>query len=304
LLSKKKNVNISSGLNSLKKYMPIIGAHVSVAGGLFNCFANAKKIGAECIQIFGSAPQQWKTSFPAEEAIKKFKSEQKKTGIKPVFLHASYLVNLGSPDNRIFYGSIKNLGEHYQIAESLGANGLIFHTGSAKGGNKEEAIKHVAKGIKLILEENKGKAWLVLENSSGGGDKIGVTLEEIGKIYQAVDDPRLKICFDTAHGFEAGIFEKFSIEELDQFVEKCDKLFSWKNVVAMHINDSKTKFKSNHDRHANIGDGYIGLEAFRNLATHRGFNKLPWILEVPGFDDNGPDKKNISILHSLLTKPV
>jgi deoxyribonuclease IV len=282
--------------------MPIIGAHVSVAGGLSNCFVNAKKIGAECIQIFGSAPQQWKTSFPSEDTIKKFKSEQKISGIKPVFLHASYLVNLGSPDNRIFYGSIKNLGEHYQIANSLGASGLIFHTGSAKGGSKEEAIERVAKGIKLILEENKFKPWLILENSSGGGDKIGVSLEEISEIYQAVDNPRLKICFDTAHGFEAGMFEKFSDDELDEFVEKGDKLFGWKNVVAMHINDSKTKFKSNHDRHANIGDGCIGLESFRNLIHHKGFNKLAWILEVPGFDDSGPDKKNIDILHSLLTK--
>jgi len=282
--------------------MPIIGAHVSSAGGVFNCFANAQKIGAECLQIFGASPQQWQVKLPELATIEKFKAERKKSKINPVFLHASYLVNLGSPDNRIFYGSVKNLVEHYKIANSLGADGLIFHTGSAKGGTKETAISHVAKGIKLVLAEVKGKSALILENSSGGGDKIGVTIEEIGEICQAVDSPRLKICLDTAHGFEAGIFEKFSVEELDLFVKKCDKLFGWKNVVAMHINDSKTKHLSNHDRHANIGEGYIGLEAFRNLALHKSFNKLPWILEVPGFDNNGPDRRNIEILSTLLTK--
>jgi len=284
--------------------MPKIGAHVSAAGGLFNCFANAKKIGAECLQIFGSAPQQWKTIVPSLEMVAKFKLEQKKTKIKSVFLHASYLINLASPIDKLHYGSISHLADELKIAEVLKAQGLVFHLGSAKGSTKEEGTKRLIVGIKETLKKTPGKALLIMENSAGGGDKIGTSLEEIGAIYQAVNSLRLKICLDTAHGFEAGMFEKFSLTELTAFVKKADKLFGWKNVVALHTNDSQTKFNSHHDRHANIGEGCIGLTAFNNLANHAKFNRLPWILEVPGFDNHGPDKRNVDILRGLLTKSL
>ncbi|MBU1895288.1 deoxyribonuclease IV [Patescibacteria group bacterium] len=282
--------------------MSIIGAHVSATNGLQNCFVNAKKIGAECIQIFGTSPRQWKVSLPTEDIIKKFKQAQKKSGISPVFLHASYLINLASPENRLYYGSISHLAEELKIVEVLGAQGLVFHLGSSKDGSKADGIKKIIKGIKEVLAKAPGKAQLIMENTAGGGNKIGAELEDLGKIYKGVNDKRLKICLDTAHGFEAGIFDTFDKSELDLFVKKGNKLFGWKNVVAMHINDSWSKHCSHHDRHENIGEGEIGVDSFQNLAKHSKFNKLPWILEVPGFDGGGPDKKNIKILHGLFNK--
>ena len=149
--------------------MPIIGAHVSVAGGIEKCFANAKKIGAESIQIFGANPRQWKGTVPGEERIAAFKREHTKSGLGPVFLHASYLVNLGSPDNKIYHGSIGSLVLHLQIAEMIGAEGLIFHIGSAKNSTKAAAVARVAEGMKRTLEKVPGKSRLIMENAAGGG---------------------------------------------------------------------------------------------------------------------------------------
>ncbi|OGH70589.1 MAG: hypothetical protein A3C90_04240 [Candidatus Magasanikbacteria bacterium RIFCSPHIGHO2_02_FULL_51_14] len=282
--------------------MPIIGAHVSVAGGIDKCFANAKKIGAESIQIFGANPRQWKGTVPGEERIAAFKREHTKSGLGPVFLHASYLVNLGSPDNKIYHGSIGSLVLHLQIAEMIGAEGLIFHIGSAKNSTKAAAVARVAEGMKRTLEKVPGKSRLIMENAAGGGMKIGATPEEIGAIFQKVKSPRVKVCIDTAHAFEAGVLKTFSKDELDEFTRACDKAFGWKHIVALHVNDSKTPFGSNNDRHENIGEGEIGLEAFRNLAHHPKFNKLPWILETPGFGGTGPDRRNIAVVRALLGK--
>jgi deoxyribonuclease-4 len=282
--------------------MAKIGAHVSAAGGLHNCFTHAKKIGAECIQIFGVSPRQWQVVMPTDEIVKKFKQEQKKSGVKPVFLHASYLVNLASPENRLHYGSISHLAQELKIAKLLGAQGLIFHLGSAKEGPKEDGIERLISGMKEVLKKVPGKAQLIMENTAGGGNKIGSALEEIGKVFRGVKSSRVKICIDTAHGFEAGVFKDFSKNDLDSFAKKADKEFGVKNIVALHVNDSWSKHDSHHDRHENIGAGEIGLKGFQNLAKHSQFNKLPWILEVPGFGGEGPDKKNIEILKGLFKK--
>ena len=254
---------------------PKIGAHVSVAGGLYKAVENAQNIGAECFQIFGANPRQWQVCFPGENEIAKFKNANTKN--MPIFLHAPYLINLASAKSENYKKSIKCAVEHYNIAEALGAEGLVIHLGS---GEKDKLIK----GIKKVLSLTKGKATLFLENSSGGGNKLGSSFKEVDEILKALNSSRVKICFDTAHCFASG-----------------DNLSSWdfKNVGVLHINDSKTVFNSKNDRHENIGKGYLGIDFFKNLAKSKVVNHLPWILEVPGFDNNGPDKKNIDILRGL-----
>ena len=279
--------------------MPIIGAHVSAAGGAYRCFQNAKNIGAEAIQIFGASPRAWKVKQPSQEDIKKFKEEQRNTGLGPVFLHASYLVNLGTHKNPLWHGSVTNLAAHLKIAEDLGAEGLIFHIGSAKGWTKKESIERVAKGMKEVLKKVPGKAQLIMENAAGGGDKIGATVEEIGKIFKKVKSKRAKVCLDTQHAFAAGMMKEYTPKSIKAWVKECDEAFGWDNVVAMHINDSKSEHLSNHDRHENIGEGFIGRDAFKNLAANKDMKKMPWLLEVPGFEGGGPDKENINILKKL-----
>ena len=271
---------------------------MSASCGLYKSIENAQAIGVECVQLFGASPRQWAVRMPSDEDFSKFKKAREVGSIGPVYLHAAYLPNLSTLDDAMYEKSIKNLSEHLTIAERMGAEGLIFHVGSGKEAPKEEAIKKAVLGMKKILKFVSGKTLLVMENSAGGGQKLGSSAHEMGLMLRGVDSKRIKICIDTAHAFEAGIVEGYTKEHVKQFCDEWDKEVGLENVVALHVNDSKTVCDSHHDRHENIGEGYIGLEGFKNLAREKRLHDKAWILEVPGFDGNGPDKKNVDILRS------
>jgi len=283
----------------MKKELPYIGGHVSTAGGISNAIVNGGAIGAATIQIFGSSPQTWVTKFPSEEEIKKFKEAKRKSSIGSVYLHAAYLVNLASASDEIYEKSIKNLSEHLKIVELIEAEGLIFHLGSNKGISKEDGLKKEIAGIKEVLKRVSGKSLLIMENSAGGGDKIGSNIEEISFLFKTVRSNRVKMCFDTAHAFEAGLIGEYTQENVKKLFDNLEKEIGLEHMVVLHINDSKTAHESHHDRHENIGEGYIGIKGFQMLAKEKRLYNKAWLLEVPGFDDEGPDKKNIEILRSL-----
>lgn len=279
---------------------PKIGAHVSVSGGLYKAIENAKTIGAETMQIFGASPRKWQAQPPKPEDVEKYKKLLAESGISPVYLHAPYLVNLASADKDLWDKSVKNLSEHLIIAELIGANGLVFHIGSSNGeSSKDSAILRVVEGMKEVLLKVPGKTQLIVENSAGGGQKVGSNAAEIKSILKKVGSDRVKVCFDTAHAYEAGIINGYTPENIKNLFDEWDREIGMENIVVFHINDSKTPFNSNNDKHENIGDGHIGIQGFMNLAKDSRLNGSSWILEVPGFDGNGPDRKNIDILKSL-----
>ncbi len=274
---------------------PKIGAHVSTAGGLWTAFGRAKEIGADCIQIFGASPRTWQAKLPNEEEIKKFKEEEKRIGIGPAYLHASYLVNLGSPNPELVLKSIRNLSDHLKIAELIEAAGLIFHIGSSAGMDKQKSLNQAISGMKKVLANVPGKSFLVMENTAGGGEKIGKTIEELAFIFKKLGSKRVKVCLDTAHAYESGIV-RYDPADIKIFADKIDKELGLENVVAIHANDSKTLWNSHNDRHENIGEGHIGILGFKALAKEKRFWDKAWLLEVPGFENEGPDKKNVEIL--------
>lgn len=279
--------------------MPIIGAHVSTAGGLKNAVANAQEIGAQCFQIFGASPRTWWAKQPDKAAVEEYKTALKEAGLGPVFLHAAYLVNLGStPDN--YQKSVRSLSDHLAIADAIGAQGLIFHIGSATGHPYDEALKQVVKGMKEVLKNVPGKTQLIMENCAGGGTKIGTNAREIGGLLKAVKSSRVKVCLDTAHSFESGEIMEYTKGNVKTFLDVYDEYVGLDAIACFHINDSKTLAGSFHDRHENIGEGHIGLEGFKNLAADKRMKNLPWIMEVPGFDDEGPDKRNVEILKGIV----
>lgn len=278
--------------------MPIIGAHVSVAGGLYRCFANGESIGAECLQIFGASPRQWQANLPNSEDVNKFLNAQKKSEIKAVFLHAPYLINVCSPDQSLRQKSINCLSTHLAIAKLLKAKGLIFHLGSRKDLSWEISLKYIVIGLKTVLK-TVSSGVLIIENSAGSGNTVGRSIDELAQIFQKLKSPRLKLCLDTAHLFASGELTEFSLTKISRFFSEVDQKIGLKKLVAMHVNDSQTSAGSNRDRHENIGEGFIGLTAFKNLAQEKCLNNMPWILEVPGFSNNGPDKKNIDILKKI-----
>ena len=297
-----RNRIVSNPRKVSSNYMLKIGGHVSTAGGLYKAIENAARIGANAIQIFGASPQQWRVGMPDSAGMKRYRDALGKSDVQSVYLHGAYLVNLGSATKELVEKSIQNLADHLAITELIGGQGLIFHIGSAGEQKKEAAIKKVIASMRVVLQKVPGKAQLIMENAAGSGQKLGSTPEEMGVIMNALDSDRVKVCFDTAHAFEAGIIETYSPAEIKNHFDAWDKAIGIKNLVALHVNDSKSPFNSHYDRHENLGKGFIGLKSFKNLAKEKRLHDKAWLLEVPGFDDEGPDKKNVDILKSCFVK--
>ena len=279
---------------------PIIGAHVSAAGGLLNAVLSARHIGADAVQLFGSSPRQWAARLPAKKEATEFRAAARAAGLRGVFLHAPYLINLATLNVAMWRKSVQLLTTQMKIAKAVGATGVIFHTGSGEGGMfREQSLERAVSGMRQVLRNASGKALLIIENSAGGGERVGRDLADVAWLLKKLGSKRGAFCFDTAHAFEAGLVRSYVPEEVVRLAEEIARTVGWKRVAAVHANDSKTAFGSHHDRHENIGKGFIGESAFRNLLAHPEFRKVPFILEVPGYDGNGPDKKNVDILKRL-----
>ncbi len=277
---------------------PKIGAHVSIAGGVIKAVDRALKIGAECIQIFPGSPRKYDVLSLSEKDVFSFLDSVKKNNIYPVFIHASYLINLASKDKNIKDKSLKAMKESLFFAKQVKASGLIYHPGSPKGGDKKEAIEREVVALQEILKETPKELNIYIENTAGL-KKIGTNEEEIGYIIEKVNSPRIKVCIDTAHAFEAGNIINFSKEEIEKWIKRWDNSVGLEKIGVLHINDSLTSFNSHHDRHQNIGEGFIKKKGFSNLMSFNKIKNIPWITEVPGFDNLGPDKKNIDIIKKI-----
>ena len=276
-----------------------IGAHVSTAGGLSNAFDRASNIGAEAIQIFASSPRAWKFNQPKEEQVNLFKEKMEQTGIWPCYIHGSYLVNIGGDPSQI-EKSIESLTNNMSVAGKIGAEGVIFHGGSHKGKGFHNIVKQASECLKRVLDNSPENVWLCLENSAGMGSHIGSSFEEMGELIQLVQNDNLKVCLDTEHMFAAG-YDLTNPDEVPQIMKRFDEEIGLSKLVAVHANDSKVELGSGVDRHENIGDGFIGIDGFKSLMNDPSFEKVPFFLEVPGFDSKGPDEININLLKSIRT---
>lgn len=278
--------------------MTPFGAHVSAAGEIHLAVDRALAIGAESIQIFGSPPQSFNPPKHTPEQIKQFRDKLKTSGIGPVFLHAPYLINLATPKSDHLAISTQTLVLAMKLAGELGAEGVIFHTGSSLGATFDSAKDQVISALKEILRLTPSKTKLIIENSAGSGGTVGHTPGEIGELIKGVDSIRLYTCLDTQHAFATG-FDLTNKLGVDRMISDWDKFIGLEKLVAIHANDSKVPLGSKRDRHANIGAGLIGRGGFKLMKENNILNKLPWIIEVPGFENKGPDKANLDILKSL-----
>jgi len=274
-----------------------VGAHVSIAGSLDLAIDRAVEIGAECIQIFGSAPQQWQFLLFPEEQIRDFNRKAKEYKISPIFVHSIYLINLASENPYILEKSLTSLIQYLNFSSLINAEGVIFHIGSHKGAGWKAVREQVFRAVAEILKRTKS-GDLILENSAGAGGIIGAKFSELGEIVKAVKDPRLKVCLDTAHAFESG-YAINKEEGLKKALDKFEAEIGLKRLVAIHANDSKTPFASGVDRHENIGQGYIGEKGFYHITHDPRLASLPFIIETPGFGDRGVDQKNLEVLRRL-----
>lgn len=276
---------------------PRIGAHVKTSGGVGNAVRNALEIGAECLQIFGASPRQWRADLPSQEEIDGFWSGVQEHGLGPVYLHAAYLANLSSGKEDVRETSVESLAAHLRIAEALGGRGLIFHVGSADGMGREAAMDAVEDGVKRVLERAPGSSLLILENAASS-KKLGSRPEEVAELLDRIGSDRLAVCLDTAHACGAGNLDK------DRVAEWCaawDRSVGLSLVPVLHANDSKAPCGSERDLHENIGEGHLGREGFSNLAADPRLRDKDWILEVPGLAGEGPDKENVDRLKKLFS---
>jgi deoxyribonuclease IV len=276
-----------------------IGAHISSAGGLPKVFDRARAIGAEAIQIFPSAPQQWRAPAYTDQHVEAFRARHAEWRI-PVFFHGVYLINLGSSDEALLGRSLESLKQSLTWAERLGVRGTIFHVGSHLGAGWDAAlVKQICSYIRSALDAVPNDALLVLENNAGQGNCIGGTWEELGAIINGVnDDPRVAVCIDTCHALAMN-YDIATPEGCDVAMSGFDENIGFDRLVAVHANDSKMPLGGLRDRHENVGDGHIGLAGFASIMRHPAFNGVPFFLEVPGLTGDGPDLENVMRLKAI-----
>ncbi len=277
-----------------------IGAHVSSAGGPHLVFERVREIGGEVVQLFVSAPQQWKLPAITPEQIDRFNRVRAASGM-PAFFHGVYLMNFGSQDPAILEKSRASLAAYHRLAGQMGVVGTIFHVGSHLGAGFDGAmVERIGATFTEILAADPGNpALLVLENNAGQGNCIGGRFAELGAIIRAMGAPaNVGVCLDTCHAFAMG-YDLRTPAGLEATLEEFDREIGLSRLVAVHANDTKLPLGTFRDRHENIGEGHLGLEGFATLMAHPAFADLPFILEVPGFEGHGPDRKNIQRLRRI-----
>lgn len=280
-----------------------IGGHVSIAGGYAEALKRAVAIGANCMQMFSTSPRGWGTVAITKERVEEFRKRRGELAIDPVFFHASYLVNLADTGG-IAERSVASLVAELRLAGALGVRGSIIHLGSYKNAIAEDVAKgkvSLIRNIKKILRETPDEAWFIIENS--GTRKIGKDIHEIGEIIAEIGSERLHVCLDTCHLHAAG-YDLSSLKKFGAFFREFDSVIGLSRLALIHANDSRDAFGSLRDRHENIGDGNIPREVFRLLLSDKRTRELPFILEVPGIKDEGPDKENVERLKSIGTRSL
>jgi deoxyribonuclease-4 len=274
-----------------KQGRPLIGAHVSIAGGVSQAPARGRQIGCECIQMFTKSSRQWAAKPYSGEESEAFKSAQAECGIRMVVAHDSYLLNLGAPDDKLRQRSVAGLVDELERCEALGVPFLIAHPGSHVGSGEAAGIATIAHSIDEAQHSCAGfKTRLTLEITAGQGSNLGCSFAQMGRIFDAVkENERLRLCFDTEHAFAAG-YDLRSSEGYQRAFAELDQHVGIKRLVAFHLNDSLKPFNSRVDRHQHIGKGHLGVEPFARLLHDPRFFDIPMCLET----EPGPDMKDIA----------
>jgi deoxyribonuclease-4 len=286
--------------------MPLLGAHQSIAGGYHKAVEIGAQTGCQVIQIFTKNTNQWRGRPIAPEEARQFREATAASGIACPLAHDSYLINLASPDEALWRKSIAAMIDEMQRAATLGIPWVVCHPGAYTTSSEAEGLERIVAALDEILGQTvlitlrrdgeasrrsviSTSAGILLETTAGQGTTLGWRFEHLAAILAGVKDSRrLGVCFDTCHVFAAG-YKLSTRSDYRSTMKQFDKIVGLDRIRAFHLNDSVKDCGSRVDRHAHIGCGKIGPEAFGWLLSDRRFRNLPMVLETPKGKENGED---------------
>jgi len=276
----------------------LIGAHISTKGGLHTVFERASLIDASALALFAKNSNQWKGKTLTDDDVALF---AKTRNVRPIVTHASYLINLATTNEEFHRKSIDAMIDELDRAERLGIHAVVLHPGAHLGAGVDAGLDQIARSLDRIHAAIPNhRVVTLLETAAGQGSCLGCTFEELGRIIDAVDDKRrVGICIDTCHIFAAG-YDIRTRDGYERTIGEVEQHAGIDNVGAFHLNDSKKPLGSRVDRHEHIGDGEIGLDAFRFLLNDERFRRIPKLLETPKKIEHESDRRNLKTLRSLL----
>ncbi|MFO0904444.1 MAG: deoxyribonuclease IV [Pirellulales bacterium] len=283
--------------------MPLLGAHMSIAGGYEKAVEAASKCGMDVVQLFTKNNNQWRAKEIADDEVRRFRAALDERHISHPLSHSSYLINLGSSNEELWEKSVAALTVELERAERLGIAYVVVHPGAYVETDEATGIDRIVRGIdKIHSQHPRLKSQLLLENTAGQGTCLGWKFEQLAAILAGVQESeRLGVCFDTCHAFAAGYPLADRADYLATFRE-FDRVVGIQRLRAFHLNDSKRELGSRVDRHEHIGQGKLGLEPFRHLLRDKRFRKIPMYLETPKGDHDGRtwDDVNLETLRNLV----
>jgi len=287
--------------------MPLLGSHLSIAGGYYKAVDAAAELGLDCVQIFTKNNNQWNGKPLTAQDISLFREAIERTGIRMPCAHDSYLINLASADETLWMKSLEAFVVELERAGALGLAGVVMHPGSYVDTDEEAGIRRIVKALDRALEATeKLNIEIWLETTAGQGSSIGHRFEHLRAILDEVQsNGRLGVCVDSCHVFAAG-YPLSDPAEYAITLSEFDRIVGIDRVRAFHLNDSKREFGSRVDRHEHIGKGHLGIEAFRNILNDPRFASLPMYLETPKgvVDGESLDAQNLATLRGLFGRAV
>lgn len=274
-----------------------------MAGGVHKALQRAKSIGADSCQVFVKNNMQWMGRLHTAAELALYETEVAANSLKAVFGHTGYLINLGAPPSENRERSIKSLIQEIELATTLKLPFLVMHPGAHLGAGEEAAIRQIVAGLdEVFAATRRSSVRIALENTAGQGSCLGHKIEHLAAVFDGVKKPeRLGICLDTAHFFAAG-YDIRSRKGWEAAIGEVESLVGCEQILAFHLNDSKTDLGSRVDRHAHIGQGKIGKEGFRHIVNDPRFANHPGCLETPKSDDLHEDIENLERLRALVKR--
>ncbi len=280
--------------------MPRLGAHMSISGGMHRSVERAAEVEAAALQLFVKSSRQWSAKPLKPSEIDAFRERISNRGLGPYTLaHATYLINLASPDGALWRRSVKALVLEVQRCAALGIPYLVVHPGSHVGSGEQAGLARVARALSRAAAAS-AQVQVLLEVTAGQGTNLGHRFEHIAWVIEhAAEGDRLGVCFDTCHALAAG-YEFRDARSFRETFAAFESTIGLQRLKAFHLNDSKFGLGSRRDRHEHIGKGEVGLDAFRMILNDRRFRDLPMVLETPKGAESTEDRQNLAVLRSLI----